>query len=81
MCLSLTALDARDRELIHTSTLLWDVLWDAINEISNLHANDVTYKGLWVPPHQEGGREPGKDHLQGWGVGDWKGCNRVMSRQ
>ena len=62
VCLSLTALDARDRELIHTSTLLWDVQLFRIYLVVDLHTNDGTDKGLWVPPHQEGGREPGEDH-------------------
>ena len=81
VCLSLTALDARYRELIHTSTLLWDVQWFTVYQVANLYTNDGTNKGLWVPPHQEGGTEPGEDHLQGWGVGDCKGCYMYRSNE
>ena len=72
MCLSLTAFDVRERELIHTSTLLWDVLWDTVNLVADVYTNDGTNKGLWIHPHQKGGREPGEDHSQGWRVGN---CN------
>ena len=76
MILSCAALDARDRELTYSTTQLWDVLWDAVYQVVDLHTNDVTDKGLWVSPHQVGVGKPGKDHSQGWGVGHCKGWQR-----
>ena len=72
MCLSRTALDARDRELMYSLAQLLDVLWDAVYQVVDLDTDDVTDKGLWVFPHQVGVGEPGEDHPQGWGVGHCK---------
>ena len=69
VCLPCTVLDARDRVAANITTQLWDVLWDAVYQVANLYTKDFTDKGLWVPPHQVGVGEPGKDHSQGWGVG------------
>ena len=73
VCLSLTAPDARDGELIHTTNLFSDDVWDTVYQVADLHTNNVTDKGFWITPHQEGGREPGEDHSEGWWVGDCKG--------
>ena len=62
--------------MIYSTIQFWNVLWDAIYQVANLHTSDVTDEGLWVPPHQVGVGEPGEDYSQGWGVGHWKGLQR-----
>ena len=73
VCLSLTALDARDRVLVHPSTQLWDGQWDIVYQVTDLETSDWTNKRLWVTPHQVGVGESGEDHTQGWGAWCCKG--------
>ena len=68
MSLSLTALDARDRVLVHPSTQHRDGPWGTVYQVADLKTSDVTSKRLWVTPHQVGVGEPGEDHTQGWGA-------------